>query len=101
MSHAYTAGEPMRRRGLPLRAEQLSLLVLMGEFATRHGIGAWARPKDFHAHGNACRTSERLRGLVCRGYAEKQEARPGEWREKPIFHYRITAEGLAELESGK
>lgn len=86
-----------KRQSPPLRAEQLDLLVLLGQHATRHGLLAWARPKDLNAHGSSARTSERLRGLVCRDYAEKKEMRPGEWREKPIYHYRISPAGLAFL----
>lgn len=97
MSHAYTASEPMRRPGLPLRAEQITILSLLGQHHARRGIDAWARPKDLNAPFTPARTSERLRGLVCRGYAEKEEIRSGYWREAKVFHYRITATGFALL----
>jgi len=84
-------------RNLPLRAEQLYLLRRLELYATENGITAWARPKDLGAYGSATRTSERLRGLTCRGYAEKRDAAPGGWREKPIYHYRITPAGREAL----
>jgi len=80
-----------------LRAEQTYLLQRLNLFACENGITAWARPKDLGAYGSATRTSERLRGLVCRGLAEKVDAAPGGWREKPISRYRITAAGREEL----